>query len=329
MQTNPITRCGRCALPWLQQGSRNTLSRRYLSSTASLLAIPPESPSWIEVPQPLQSPAPPKPPIKGILPIPREVIKDRRHRYKATSKHLDTTAAYPKTQRPINPDVKGAELNIFDRQVSSQRRDLLREGMKGIFERRVSQAHKERIVKKSRIIKDLKARNAPARQEDILTQQSVPEVVRLALAWKPTKKVETEQEKQERKQTYDEIVEQKLQHKMDQVHKLYLNAGNFIIDENQLNEQIDKVFGSDEKPIYWNGNGISVWQTGPPSGTKGLGSSFSQAPTLTGYGDNFKERNDMMKRIMKIAGELSGGKIEEPEFLNDSFPRYGAITDKK
>jgi hypothetical protein len=50
---------------------------------------------------------------------------------------------------------------------------------------------------------------------------------------------------------------------------------------------------------------------------------------MAGYGDNFKERNEMIKRIMKIAGELSGGTIEEPEFLSDSFPRYGATTDKK
>jgi hypothetical protein len=206
---------------------------------------------------------------------------------------------------------------------------MLREGITGIYERRVSQARKQKSVQKLQVFKNKRARNAPIRQDEVLTQQSIPDVVKQAMSWSPTAKVESEEQRQARTQAYDEIVERKLQHKMDRVHTLYLNARSFIIDEETLNERIEKIFGSDEKPIYWNGNGTSVWQTGTPSGTKDLASGGSQIVSMAGYGDNFKERNEMIKRIMKIAGELSGGTIEEPEFLSDSFPRYGATTDKK
>jgi hypothetical protein len=322
MHSASLVRSGRCALPRIRHGIRSVTARR-ISSSAPLYAITPESPSWLEVPEPIQAPKPPKAAIKGILPIPRQIIKDRSHKYKATDRHLDTVAAHPKPKKPVPVEADRADQAIYHRQVSSRRREHIREGIKGIFERRVTEARKENKDHIQTATSLKRARTAPPRLDEVLTQQSIPEVVRMAIEWRPRKKQFSPATQQKRKARVQQRLELKIQNKMKHVHTLYLNARNFIVDQEQLDERIDKAFGSDEDPIYWNSTGMSVWHMGPPSGLKDLavlGTQSAPQDSLLST-DSQKQKNAMMRRMLSIAGELTGGKIEVPEEIKDSHPR--------
>jgi hypothetical protein len=191
--------------------------------------------------------------------------------------------------------------------------------MKGIHERRVSGLVAVRARHEKKKASDIEARERPDRLDEILTRQTIPEVVQKALEWKVTKKVESEEQRQARKKGYEDCVEQRIKRKMDCIHKLYLNAHDFIVDEKELSARIDKVFGTDENPVCWDNqpNHISVWNMDVPQGTESLGNNFGPLPDDVNMRSE-AEKKELKRRIMRIAGELTGGKIEVPEQLKDS-----------
>jgi hypothetical protein len=194
--------------------------------------------------------------------------------------------------------------------------------MKGIHERRVSQVVAIRARHAERKASDMEAQERPERLDEVLTRQTIPEVVQKALEWKVNKKMESEEEKQARKQGYEQCVEQRVARKMDCIHRLYLNAQDFIVNEEELSARIEKMFGTDENPVCWNNHprSISVWQVGEPQGTSSLGHVFeTKSDDLLAQRDEMEER-ELKRRIMRIAGELTGGKIEVPQKLEDSYP---------
>jgi hypothetical protein len=300
MQTTPLVRCGRCA--------RQAISRsRCFSTTYSLQALGPESPSWLEVPKLEQPPTRPPPPVKGILPIPKSIIADSRAKYKATKKYLDQTAPAPKEESTIDLEKEYAYQEVYKKQVSTTRRELLREGMQDLFRRRVNAATSDLATKRAKRQKDLEALNRPKADDEVLTEESIPKVVRDALAWKPQKINLSDEEKLAKRKEYDDTVERRIGRKMEAVHDLYLNAREFIIDPKQLNDEIEKVFGPDDNPIVWEGMGYgtSPWKHGPPLGT-------SQLAAVSEISNDLKLENEAARqRMLRIAGELTGGRISQ------------------
>src|ERR1700743_2713449 len=67
---------------------------RAFSASSSRLYIPPESPAFIDVPQPLQQIQDSKPRAKGILPLPRELFPARRPE-KPGQQYLDNVTRDP------------------------------------------------------------------------------------------------------------------------------------------------------------------------------------------------------------------------------------------
>lgn len=306
MKTGPMALCRQTSSPWLHQCARTSITTRHLSSTPSLLVVGPESPKWMELPRPIQPARPVPPPIKGVLPVPRNIIDSQKHKYKSSPQYFNRTAPPPKEQKWPSIDADRSDQLVYLQSMAATRRSNLREGLKGIHRRRVGQEKEDIFKRQVEKRANFEAKTRPDRPDELLTQQSVPAVVREALAWVPKPKQLSPEERAEKKAKYDACVEERMRFKMDCVHSLYMNAHKFIINEEQLNTRIEQAFGEDDNPVIWDGRSPNVWAVGNPIET-------SELVTRRGHTSNEDDREAMKKRMMQIAGALTGGKIKEPK----------------
>lgn len=103
--------------------------------------------------------------------------------------------------------------------------------------------------------------------------------------------------------------------RQEQLHELYVNAQHFIVTEKQLNDEIEKVFGSDDFPIRFN-NGNSVWSLhGTPQTTKDMVAADRA-------GQNHVVDTGGQKRMKTIAEALTGGKMSDGQGARDWKANY-------
>jgi hypothetical protein len=247
----------------------------------------------------LQAPKPPKPLVKGILPVPRSVFKDES---KASGEYLAKTAPSPKKKVTFNgPE---ADRLAWKQRMAESRRANLKQGVRELLERKEVQERIQNIHSTNRRERHERLTNKPEREDERLTNPSLHNSVRRILAGpitypppaypKPNKYLIQQTKKSaERK---------------DALHTLYTHARNFIVTEEALNEALDKAFGTDENPIMWNHDGNSIWSTGDPASLRDM---LDRDKAL-----NVRVRTDLgevesvaQKRMRRIAEEFTGGRI--------------------
>jgi hypothetical protein len=129
----------------------------------------------------------------------------------------------------------------------------LREGISEIWARKERTEEVQGRKSGLKVLRNKKAASAPAPLDETLTTPSLHPSVHLLLATNnaagpsPTKPSK-----------YPEIQEQKSAARKEALHNLYVNAQHFIVNEAQLNDELEKVFGTDENPVRW-GETNGVW----------------------------------------------------------------------
>ena len=278
--------CARCTarLQW----------QRSFSITASRQAVAPESPQFIYVPESAQAPKPKPKPIKGILPVPRDIFPDRDGP-KANSEYLDRAAAEPKSRKEAHG--LGAALVNWRHEMSDIRRQNLRQGITELHDRKKRDTMTMARRSAAKMAMHMKKSTAPDPIDEVLTSQSlhssVKEMLRTSNAPGRTQK---------NSRTFVAHQKAKSQERKAQLHKLYVHAQNFIVSEKQLNNELDRVFGSDDYPIRWNGTGNSVWalEAGPMTTQRMLRLSDKEV--------NATDDTISQKRMRRLSEELTGGK---------------------
>lgn len=289
--------------------------RRHLSSSSSRRNIGPESPNYIQVPEALQVPQAPLKPAKGILPVPRDVL-DKRREYKATPQWLAQATPERATEidlARVPPHLR--EETQYKQRMAEMRRTNLREGITELYDRVVETGEHSDRTKERKLLRDLKALHAPARHDEVWTSHNISIAARQALgqkgsAWKPT-----QDEQARRKADVTKHENARKDERLQSLHSLYLHAKDFIISEEQLDQEIDKVFGDEEVPMYWAGNHQSVWGVGKPKGTSDMIGSSMQNTGDDNLTPKEETNRQIMERLMKITGRLTGGKIPIPKDL--------------
>lgn len=92
--------------------------------------------------------------------------------------------------------------------------------------------------------------------------------------------------------------------RQEALHALYMRAHDFIINEQQLDAQIDKVFGTMANPAVFGARGSSVWANGVPPSLRDL---TRKANSTGAVGNDVSERT--VSRLRRMAEELTGGKM--------------------
>lgn len=280
---------------------------RAFSSTPASLALGPQSPNYIDVPKPLQPSYPVKPEVKGHLPIPRDVFKTRNKHPKESDVFVARSTREPKEVKAPGPYSKDADYRLYKQRLAEKRREALKEGVKQLHERKVT-SEAEYMAR----IQAIGARRrelamAPRREVDVLTETSVAKGIRdfLSDALPPRPDIS-----KARSRAYQRRMARVQQMRASRLHDLYTNAREFIVDEQQLDEAIERAFGTDEEPVGWNNKGQMGLRK---DGHEGL--SPWNGPMPEGVGDMLQKLKGgegvglAKERVKKLAEELTGGKM--------------------
>ncbi|KZM23396.1 hypothetical protein ST47_g5460 [Ascochyta rabiei] len=280
---------------------------RPFSATRPALALGPQSPNYIEVPQPAQPTFPLDPDLKGHLPIPRDIFQTRNQHPKHSDAFLRKStkdAKHPKAPGPFSRD---ADLRLYKQRLADARKLALKEGVQELHARKLASdaQHLHRIQKSGELRTALAM--APRRRVDVLTDTSVSKGVRdfLADALPAANK-----NRDARTRAYERRLAAQQAVREARLHDLYTNARHFIVSEEQLDDAIEKTFGTEDSPIGWDVRG----NMGPRAeGKEGL--SPWHGPMPEGVGDRMNKLRGgegvglAKERVKKLAEVLTGGKM--------------------
>ncbi|KAI1940594.1 hypothetical protein LOZ66_002190 [Ophidiomyces ophidiicola] len=273
--------------------------RLFSSSQSSMVG--PESPNYVDIPRIIQPILPRKEKLKGVLPTPRELFPPRRPD-KPTVSYLSDATPEPSTDKPkVEKHHPLYEQLEWKRRMAEVRRKNLREGLIELYRRK--QKAKLYTVNESQ---EKEARRAqisrqPARNDEVLTSMSnVQDIGRKRRTVLPDPNAEQRLAKSKANVAMKQ--RSKSEDRIDSIHTLYMNARSFIVTEEQLNAEIERVFPEGENPEWTNDRtaGDSVWNLGPP-------------PTVNELLHRKDEENSrwvlLQERTKTIAETLTGGKI--------------------
>ncbi|KAM0276865.1 hypothetical protein ACHAQH_006341 [Verticillium albo-atrum] len=304
------SRCPCTALTKLQlsRSTSQSLTRPFSTTTSQQRGIPrisPESPDWIQIPRARQDRASESKPIKpkGTLPVPRALFPDGARDPKLQPDFLAKSAPLPTNAASQQPARPGSATDIR-RRMADHRRANLAAGVEGLWQRK--QQHDARLERTAAAHQALtiRKRNAPERLDDVLTRNTVltatsqnvavlPDPGRFARA--EASRLRTQEETQ-----------RKAEERRDALTALYMRAGDFIVDEEHLAAEVEKLFGDDyfkKQARSTSTDAENAWDVwGAPPTLKHLGQVATTAVT--------EDVNRTAKRQKSIAEELTGGQMD-------------------
>ncbi|KAI9688954.1 MAG: hypothetical protein M1822_000691 [Bathelium mastoideum] len=294
----------------------NNANRRSFSSSATALTIGPESPNYIDVPKPAQSDFTPKPKLRGFLPVPRPLFNDIRDSKGRVIREALVRRATESTLEPSSSRAKAlpkhADRAAYKSRQAESRRRNLREGVSELLERK--ERMDSTLAAKSRRKQAERAElvSRPEREDERLTRGSVLSAM---LQSGPLQDPHREERLAQKRQNFAAVQQLRVEERQDALHTLYMNARTFITNERQLDEQIEKEFGTKEKPrVFGHGtngrSGTSYWDEGsPPTTADMLRNVTENENSMRLYADLGKKVNIAQERIRRMAEELTGGKM--------------------
>ncbi|KAL1959699.1 hypothetical protein VTO42DRAFT_1285 [Malbranchea cinnamomea] len=280
--------------------SNVTRSRvRLFNSSASLMASP-ESPSFIDIPTPIQPTKPYKPEVKGVLPVPREIFPKRRPD-KPSETYIEDATPLPQSEPQVTKKHPDYEYLKWKKKLASTRRKNLREGLLELYARKKETEKKIALTSKEKLNYRKKILTQPMREDERLTRASTVTAMEMRKTPNlPDPNAEERLAKSMEKVAIKQL--EKREERLNALHSLYTNARHFITNEKQLMEEIERVFPEGENPAWTNDQqaGQNIWNLGPPPTIEKM---------VARMHDEMAKYETVQKRTKKIAEELTGGKI--------------------
>lgn len=239
--------------------------------------------------------------------MPREVFPRKEGDHKIRPEYLQKTAPKPaKAREPAN------ETQRWKAELADTRRANLEEGLKSLWTRR-TKSDKIRNARVSRKFEEHnKAAVAPEREDDRLTRGTVLDAILDTKVYPDPERFS----RADRSRTKVVAKEKaKYEARRDALMELYINASNFIVHENELKAEIDKIFTEDyfrkqSQAVSRYGATENTWGTygKPPSIANMMESTTGTSTKVMDYYESEYDRS--VKRQKRIAEEFTGGKME-------------------
>ncbi|KAL1304116.1 hypothetical protein AAFC00_000547 [Neodothiora populina] len=298
------------------------VARRAFSRSAAVAQIGPESPRYIDIPQPPQQTTPDKPRIRGALPVPRDIFAgsapgrgidkaDPENVLKATQEPSPTT----KDRRVTCSSRSDAERLAWKERMAEQRRKNLREGLSALKDRKVRTDTRLAAQGKRRQEEREAMLHAAERDDERLTAPTVElELLRL-LEKNAVPAADRSARLAEMRERVARKEAARKEERADSLHTLYINARSFIINEAQLASAIDAEFGTVDAPrVFDYKHEIpSIWANGKPDTVQDmLNRASGQQTTRGAIGSALRGRSSSItkERVTRIGEELTGGKTD-------------------
>ncbi|KAF8471694.1 hypothetical protein BDZ91DRAFT_846346 [Kalaharituber pfeilii] len=278
--------------------------QRLFSTSSQLHRIAPESPRFVEIPQPPRTPPSWKPIVKGKLPQPKEIFRSVGPD-KTSAEYLALVTPEP-TKRKVAPPGKpeDAVYISWKARMAEKRRRNLREGL-------------IELAQKKKDFDDLRKRILERRtaERQALIEKKEREDVRLTLpsVLSTLKKPEPfgDPNREARLKTVAKRLNRREWRKAaareELIHNLYLNASNFLLTEKQLDMAIDQEFVDQ-----------SVVKIFPPN-TADMMAKKIRKPTMANFGGSTAAESEL---LMEVSGALTGGKLPKGGLKTQSTFKY-------
>ncbi|GKT92293.1 LOW QUALITY PROTEIN: hypothetical protein Ct61P_10143 [Colletotrichum tofieldiae] len=275
------------------------LTRPFSTTTTKFnVPTPPQSQSSEEKP----------PVVKGTLPTPRDVFPRKEADRKAQPEYLKETAPLPTNKASKKPAPPGSRLE-HRRRMADARRENLGVALQGLYKRKQERVEAETTGAPSP--RPPARCRGPERWDDRLTRSSVLSSLAKTTAVQPDP--ERYARAEQSKARTAQLAQQKSEARQDALMELYINASKFIVTEEELGKELDKLFSED----FWKRQGKSmahdsdnawdVWGQ-PPTVQTMLDEMLRKQQRAIDFQQSEQDRT--VKRQKTIAEELTGGKME-------------------
>ncbi|KAI1077684.1 hypothetical protein F5B20DRAFT_572145 [Whalleya microplaca] len=279
-----------------------------------LQRIPPESPDFINIPNPPQDQSMEAfrdlKPQRGHLPIPRQVFKSRDGHLKTTEDFLARSAPEPAPDRPA----PRSDTQAWKRAMAASRRANMRSGVRDLWERKQRRDRFRAETQAAALAANRAAATAPEREDERLTRASVsPGTLQTAVQADPLRFATAEA----RRARTAALAASRSEARRDAIQELYMKARGFIVEEAELAAEVDRLFA----PDYWDRLGKSaiglpmrnIWDLeGRPTNVNDMLSDVARSSSLL-VKDLESEHTRTLKRQKEVAEELTGGKMDQAD----------------
>ncbi|KAH6853933.1 hypothetical protein B0I37DRAFT_18974 [Chaetomium sp. MPI-CAGE-AT-0009] len=274
-------------------------------SISQMAAVPPESPRFITIPEPPQSSEPKLPPIKGHLPVPRDMFPKREGNRKVRPGYIEAATQVSKAEQ-AGEAPKSAE-EARHRVFAAARRSALASGVHGLYVRKTQRDQRVHARAERRRQANMAAATAPERLDDVLTRPTVQAAT--ALETKVVADPDRFEKAEAARAQHEQRSAVKAEARRDALAQLYVAAQSFIIDEAELEARIEAIFTSDHHRIGGSNRGQSIWDLdAAPVSVADLQAAMSGQSTKA-IDANTSSAVKTTKRQKSVAEELTGGKL--------------------
>ncbi|KAI1764730.1 hypothetical protein GGR53DRAFT_304444 [Hypoxylon sp. FL1150] len=297
--------------------SISMLSRALFSSTAATSSsqpqIPPESPLYINVPNPPQDQSIEAlrelKPIKGHLPVPRQVFKQKDGHLKPQDAWFARSAPAPSSEKSQHPP--RSDIQAWKRKMAASRRENMREGVRALYSRKQHFDQRRLERQTAKLAANRAAATAPEREDERLTRASINAQTLQTVVLPDPERFERALAARSRTSS---LASEKSEARRDAIQELYMKARAFIVTEADLEAEVDRQFA----PDYWKNMGVSaagyevrnIWDLeGRPQTVADMLNDVSRtASTVVKNAESEKTRT--LRRQKAVAEELTGGKLD-------------------
>ncbi|KAH9892211.1 hypothetical protein F4778DRAFT_751265 [Xylariomycetidae sp. FL2044] len=291
------------------------LSRLFTSTSIACQRIPPESPKFINVPNPPQDQSVEKfrelKPVRGHLPIPRRIFPHRDAHLKATDTWL--ASATPEPSTPRGRREPRSDIQAWKQRMAASRRENMRSGVRDLWLRK-QRADRIRLTRqKAKFEFNRAAAMAPEREDERLTRSSISAATLRTTVIRDPLRFEHALESRARTSAIEDA---KSEARRDAIHELYMNARSFIVSEAELEGEVDRLFAEN----YWKSMGTSgsgqrtrnIWDLKGDPLTVAEMLNDVQRNTSKSLKSLESEETKTHKMQQRVAEELAGGKMDSP-----------------
>ena len=283
-------------------------SPSFSTSSASCAQIPPESPSFIEIPRLVQPQQRFTSQIKGVLPFPRRIFPRRREGQlpKSSPAYLAAVAPEPLKDKTTRSD----DFVSWKARQSEQRRWNLREGLTELRQRKRETDRKRSITSAANFKIREKLLYARERKDVWLTSPSVlsnQQPAKIHALSDPNRPARLAV----KIQNVADMAAMREETRRNALHTLYVNAGDFITTGEKLDGVVDGAFDDDSQFRNESNTGVNIWNLGSPETVQQLLKKANKSGRQTAL--DSAEGNEIItrERMKKIGEELTGGKMLE------------------
>lgn len=286
-----------CSSPWRAFSTTSAVSQS--------VPVPPESPKYITIPEPPQSSEPKLPPIRGHLPVPRDVFPAREGKHKVKAGYVGSIMPLSAAEKAGEPPK--SEREERHRRMAAARRSALAAGLQGLYVRKTQR--EQRLTRRAEANRqaNVAAATAPERPDDILTRPSVRAATSENLAVGPDPdRFLTARKARAR---HERKIARDAEARGDALAQLYVAAQDFIVDEAELAQRVEQLFTPDYHRYGGMDRGQSIWDV-----HRNPISVSELRAAMSGHSNNMLEAKKASstktaERQKSVAEELTGGKL--------------------